>query len=216
MARAMVRRCFCPPDRLAALRHRCLQAVFRLADELPRLCNLTRLDHLVLIGVSVAPAKVVRNGAADQRGFLRYDANQVTERVQLVLPHVLAVQLHAALGDVIEAGNQINNGTLAAAGTADDAQRFTGIQRKADVVQCRFAAVRIGKGDVVESQHRNLFTADMTSSGTCSFSVAVRLPLRISGSSARTSEIRLADAAALLKETSNSAIRTMESAICVI
>src|SRR5690606_41039217 len=80
------------------------------------------------------------------------------------------IQHDAAAAGGIEAGDRPQHGGLAAAGTADDCDDFSGGNRQADGLQC-VDAVRVSLADVVEGEHVRLLPAGRTglpSAGTAS------------------------------------------------
>ena len=69
------------------------------------------------------------------------------------LAHVDAVYGHAAAGHVVEAGDQVEQGGLAAAGGADDGSGLAGLCGKADVLQCVAVGTGEAEAHVVELHH---------------------------------------------------------------
>ena len=75
----------------------------------------------VLVGdLGPAELQVALNGAAEQHPFLGHIAQQGAQLGLGHIPHVHPVNAHAAFGGVKEAGDQVQQGALAAAGGPDD------------------------------------------------------------------------------------------------
>ena len=79
-----------------------------LLNELVGLGQLAGFQHLLVGGVGIAPAQVVFDGAAEQHVFLQHDGHVVAQGLQIVLAHIHAAYLYAALGGVVQPGNQLN------------------------------------------------------------------------------------------------------------
>ena len=67
-----------------------------------------------------------------------------------VLPDIDAAHFHGTFGHIIQAGHQVHERGLAAAGTADDADGFAGADVQVDVFQGIVTALLVGEKDVVE------------------------------------------------------------------
>ena len=120
-------------------------------DELVGAGQPAGLDALFLGGVFIAPAQVVQDGAREQDVLLQHHRDVVAQHVQVVVPDVHAAHFHAAFGNVVQAGDQLDQAGLGRAGAADDAQRLAGLDAEGDVAEHRAAgAVLILEGDVVE------------------------------------------------------------------
>ena len=107
----MHRRCFWPPETLAAaLFDPGVVFIGELLDELVGLGQLAGFQHLGVGGVGVAPAQVVFDGAGEQHVLLQHHGHLVAQGFQVVLAHVHAAHLDAAFGHVIQAGDQLDQG----------------------------------------------------------------------------------------------------------
>ena len=82
--------------------------VGELLDEVVRLRQFAGVDHLFIGGVRVAPAQVVLDGAGEEDVLLQHHGHGIAQRFKVVLAHVHAADEHAALGDVVKAGNELH------------------------------------------------------------------------------------------------------------
>ena len=118
-ARAMARRCRCPPETLAPP---CATGASScsgiVVDELAALGDLEVVPEPLVGGLLVAVAQVVGHGAAEQERLLRHEADPAPQVLLRHLAHVDAVHEHAAAGDVVEARDEADERRLAAAGAA--------------------------------------------------------------------------------------------------
>ena len=113
--------------------------------------GLTAGFHQFLLGgVFVAPAQVVRNGAAEQLVLLQHHGHGIAQALQIVAAHVQTAHLHTAGGHVIQTGQQLHQTGFGAAGAADDAHRFAGGNVQIDIGKHLFAVLFIGKAHMVE------------------------------------------------------------------
>ena len=79
-----------------------------------------RLLELLVGRVGAREAQVLAHAAVEQVGVLRDDADDAPERCEAEVAHVVAVEQHRALADVVEPRDQVAERGLAAAGLADD------------------------------------------------------------------------------------------------
>ena len=76
----------------------------------------------------------------------------MAEDVEVIIPDIHAAHADSAGLGVVQAGDELHQTGLCAAGAADDAQCLAGLDVKGDVVQDRLAgAVLVLEGDVVEA-----------------------------------------------------------------
>ena len=108
----------------------------------------------------------------------------MAEDVEVIIPDIHAAHADGAGLGVVQAGDELHQTGLCAAGAADDAQCLAGLDVKGDVVQDRLAgAVLVLEGDVVEADAAVLdFLHGSLAGGRSVFS-------------SRTSTIRFAEAA---------------------
>src|SRR5699024_1713503 len=106
-----------------------------LLDELVGLGQTAGFLHLGVGGVGVATAQVVLCGAREQHVLLQHHGHLVAQGLQVVLAHVHAAHLHAALGDVVQAGDQLDQAGLGRTGAAQDADDLARLDVQVDVGQ---------------------------------------------------------------------------------
>ena len=88
-------------------------AVGERADEVVRLREAAGLLKLRVRGVLIAPAEIFFDAAGKQLILLQHHAYGAAQRVEIVLAHVHAADLHAALRHVVEAGDELHKGRFA-------------------------------------------------------------------------------------------------------
>ena len=108
------------------------------ADEFVRLREPARLDHLVVGGVFVAPAQVILDRAGKQHILLQHDADRAAQRLKVVFAHISAADLDAALAHIVKARDELHEGRLARARTAEDADGHARVDVQVDVLQREF------------------------------------------------------------------------------
>ena len=96
-----------------------------------RFGDLGGLDDLLVGGVEGAVGDVLADGAVEEIDILADEADGAAQVFEAQIAQVMPVETDAALLHVIEAQKQFDQGGLAGAGRADDADRFPGgdIQR---------------------------------------------------------------------------------------
>ena len=110
-------------------------AVGEGADEVVRLREAAGLLKLRVRGVLIAPAEIFFDAAGKQLVLLQHHAHGAAQRVEVVLAHVHAADLHAALRHVVETGNELHEGRFARAGAAEDADGLARGNVEVDVPQ---------------------------------------------------------------------------------
>ena len=95
-------------------------------DELIGAGQLRHTDALFLAGVLIAPAEVVEDGAGEQDVLLEHHGDLVAEDVEVIIPDIHAAHADGAGLGVVQAGDELHQTGLCAAGAADDAQRLAG------------------------------------------------------------------------------------------
>ena len=78
------------------------------------------------------------NGGVEQHRILQDEAHLLPERLQRVVPHVLAVDLHRAAEHVVQPRNECDERRLAAAGRADERRALVRLHEEGGVFQHRF------------------------------------------------------------------------------
>ena len=134
-----------------ACEHR-LVALRQAGDEVVGVCQLRRLDTLLIGGIQFTVADVVHHRTGEQIGFLQHHA-QGSPQVGLGnLVDVDVVVADFAVGNVIEPVNQVRNGGLARAGGAYKGDFLAGMGVQGHIVQHRLlrhiAEVHVKHGDI--------------------------------------------------------------------
>ena len=98
----------------------------------------------------VAEADVIGDGAGEEEGVLRHQADLAVQRALGDPAHVDPVDAHRAGGDVVKAGDQVADGGLAGAGRADQCHRLPWRDGQAQVVQHLGQVGAVLEADMVE------------------------------------------------------------------
>ena len=96
-----------------------LVAVGQGGDEVVGVGHAGGVFHRLVAGLRVAKADVFGDGAGEEEGVLRHQADLAAQRGLGHRAHVDAVDAHRALADLVEARHQVGDGGLAGAGRAD-------------------------------------------------------------------------------------------------
>mgnify|MGYP000706986087 CR=1 FL=1 len=134
----------------AALTDVGVEAILQGEDEPLGTGQTGRFDDLLTGGTGLAVGDVVRHRAAEQIHVLLDDADVLTQALEGDVLDVLPVDEDAAAGHIVEAGDKVAQGRLAAAGGADQRQSLTGFDVEADVVQDLVVVVRVFEADILE------------------------------------------------------------------
>ena len=116
-------------------------AVIELGNEVDGFGACDRGLQVGFAGVGPAVENVVAHGAVQQRGVLRDHADCLAQAVLRDLGDVLAVDQDAAGAQVVKAQQQVDQGRLARARTADQAYAFAGAYREVQVLHHGLAVV---------------------------------------------------------------------------
>ena len=108
------------------------------------------LAYHFAVSLAVAPGHIFCNRRTEQLAFLQGYGYLVPETAQPVFTNVHAVNQYGAFRYIIETGDQVDEGGLAAAGRAHDSHGLSGRYGEADMLQHIFIAARVGKGHVTE------------------------------------------------------------------
>ena len=133
----------------AALAQQSLIAIGQALDELVGLHQPGRGDHFVIAGFGFAVANVVHDRVTEEEGVLQDDADLPTQAGRSDIAHINAINAHRAIGDVVEARQQVDDGGLARAGGADDGNGLAWFSLQADILQDRNALLVRGM-DMIE------------------------------------------------------------------
>src|SRR5699024_1565672 len=86
---------------------------------------LTCFHALLIGGVRVTPAQVIKNRSGKQRILLQYHGYLISQHLGIILADVHAAHTDASLIHIVKTADQIHKTALAGAGTADDADGFS-------------------------------------------------------------------------------------------
>ena len=118
-------------------------ALGKAVDKLVGAGQMCGLADFLVGGVRVAPAQILGDGAAKQHVFLQHHGYLVAQRVQIVVAYVHAADAHGALGDIVQAGDQVHERRLGRAGAADNTDGLAAFNMQVDIVE-RLAAGMLG------------------------------------------------------------------------
>ena len=108
-----------------------------------------RLDHLVVGRVQPAVEDVLLDAAVEQEHVLLHDADAAAQRFERHVVYVRAVDENPPARRLVEGGDEVADGGLAAARGADQRQRLALFDVQRNVFENFLGAV-IGEGDVIE------------------------------------------------------------------
>ena len=134
-----------------ALLHRLVQAQGLGADEIGGLGRLQGGPQLGVGGGAVAPQQVGADGPGKQLGLLHHGGHPAPQQLPGPGRRRPAEQLHAALGGVVETGNQADQAGLARAGAPDDADGLPRAGGEGDAGQAGGAGPGVGQARMVEA-----------------------------------------------------------------
>ena len=103
---------------------------------------------------SSAPFHVGTDASLEKGCLLGNHADLAAEYTSGIFPDIHTVYQNLSFGSIIEAGDQIYQSGFSASGTSDDADRLTGIYRKADIGKAGSLAVLVAEGHVFKSDCR--------------------------------------------------------------
>ncbi len=110
-------------------------AVGEAADEFIRLCETAGLLDLLVRRVRIAPAEVLADRAGEELVLLQHHGDRAAQRLDVIVAHVDAADLHAALRRVVQAWDQLHERRFADAGAADDAHGAAGGDMQVHVLE---------------------------------------------------------------------------------
>ena len=79
--------------------------------------------QLLVARVRFPPPQILPHGAGEENVLLEHDAHRVPQSPEIVLPHIPAAHPDRPLGGVVQPGNELHQGSLGRASTAQDAQK---------------------------------------------------------------------------------------------
>ena len=92
-------------------------------DKLVRLGKPAGFGNFPVRCVGIAPAQVFQNGSGEEHVLLQHHGHRVAQALQVVLAHIAAADPDAALRHIVKPRDQLNQGGLSGARTAEDADR---------------------------------------------------------------------------------------------
>ncbi len=119
----------------AALADEGVVALRQVVDELVGIGGLGGRDHLGLGGIRAAEEQVLAHRAVEEEDILQDDADLPAQALEGVIVQVAAIQGDGAVGHVVEAGDQADQGGLAHAGGSDQGHHGFGGGLQADILQ---------------------------------------------------------------------------------
>ena len=147
--RAMEIRCFCPPERRAPpLAHVGVEALGHGHDVVVDLRPPGRLDDLVGGSPGPAVADGLHDAGGEEEHVLLHHADIPPQALLGHVPDVVAVDGDAALPHVVEPGDQVAQGGLAAAGGTHDGDGLPGLDVEGHVVEDLGVVPLVGEAHV--------------------------------------------------------------------
>ena len=144
----------------AALTHQGLVAKRQADDVIVKLGRFGGAGDAVAIGPGIAIGDIPFDRGGEHEGVLLDDADGAAQRFERDVPDILAVDGDGAAGDVVEAGNQMGDGRLAATRRTDDADRTARTHLETDAGNdipltgpVLAGLVLISETHIVETQH---------------------------------------------------------------
>ncbi len=98
-------------------------------------CEAAGPSALFLTGIQIAPAQIVIDRSGKQYVFLQYDRHLITQRFDIIASDIFAAYLHTACRHIVQAADQIDQTRFRAAGTADNSNRFAGMNIQMNIRQ---------------------------------------------------------------------------------
>ena len=135
----------------APLTHIGIEAVLQGADKALCARQTGRLDNFLPGRAGFAVGDVIRHRTAEQVDVLLDDADVLPQALEGDVLDVLPVDEDTASRHLVEAGDEVAERRLAAAGRADQRQTLTGLDVKADVVEHLVVVVGVLEADVLEA-----------------------------------------------------------------
>ena len=106
--------------------------------------------NLLLAGVHGAVGDVVADGGGEEEHVLLDGADGLPQGGEGGVPDVYAVDGDGAGGDVVEAGHEVDDGGLAAAGGAHEGDHLTGLRLQVHTLEDGANGV-VAEGDALEA-----------------------------------------------------------------
>ena len=113
-------------QRYAAFARPWFEALRKFLELLPDVGGFRGFEQFFGAGVGRAEGEVLADCLAEEEGLLRHHADVAAQRGQRIVADGPAVDQQRAFGGLVEAGDQIDQGGLAAAGGPDDGEARAG------------------------------------------------------------------------------------------
>ncbi len=134
-----------PPWAISA----CMPSGLALMNSVAWAISAAGFERLVA-GILIGIAQVALDRAREQDALLRDVADLVAQVVLGDLADIDAVHQDRAIGDIVEARDQVDDGGFARAGGADEGGGLAGLGGKADIVQHILFSARVAEDDIAE------------------------------------------------------------------
>ena len=135
----------------APLTHIGIKTVLQGADKALCARQTGRFDNFLPGRAGLTVGDVIRHRTAEQVDVLLDDADVLPQALEGDVLDVLPVDEDAASRHLVEAGDEVAERRLAAAGRADQRQTLTGLDVKADMVEHLVVVVGVLEADVLEA-----------------------------------------------------------------
>lgn len=139
--------------------HLGLVTLLELADEIVGADRFGRGDDLLFCSVQLAVADIVHDRAGENKAVLQHNPHLAAQRLQRDLRNIVTVDQNLAVGQVVEARDQVDDRGFARARRTDEGDAFPGLHVEVQVFQ-NVEAWIVGKRHVVEldiALHRRQF-----------------------------------------------------------
>jgi len=133
---------------VTALAHLSLVPLGQPLDKAMRVGHARRLNHLVVGGIQPAVADIVHHRSREEEGVLWDDADLLTQALLGHRAHIVPVYPNRPFLDIVEAGQQVDDGRLARASRTDERYHHARLDRQRYILEHRLA-LHVPEADVV-------------------------------------------------------------------
>lgn len=133
-----------------------VQSAFSIKNNFISLRRMDRLFQFLLCGIFISPQQIFTDRTRKQHRFLQYNADLAAQLLQIIVPHIGTVHLHAAFAHIVEPRNQRNEGRFTGTGTSDDTDRLSFFHPEADVCQRIGSGIFVAETDMGKFYFRHL------------------------------------------------------------
>ena len=92
-----------------------------------RVGGFRRGNHLLFRGVGAGIEQVFADCCGEEKRFLQHDAHAGAQVIDFDIAYIDAVNRNAAVADIIEAAQQVDQRGFACAGRSDDGDHLSGL-----------------------------------------------------------------------------------------